>query len=90
MAKKLSLSKVATKKASPRKSQATMSPAKQATALIPAKSGYTSVLTDLTQLIADSRRRALATVNRELVYLYWQIGRTIVEQQESEIGRAHV
>lgn len=55
---------------------------KQTTALIPPKTVYISVLTNLTQLIADSRYRALATVNRELLFLYWQIGRVIVQQQE--------
>jgi len=35
------------------------------------------------QLIADSRRRALATVHRELVCLYWNICRAIVQQQET-------
>ena len=44
--------------------------------------GYRRVLGDLTQLIAESRRRAAATVNRELVLLYWQIGAVIVCQQE--------
>ena len=44
--------------------------------------GYRRVLGDLTQLIAESRRRAAATVNRELVLLYWQIGAVIVRQQE--------
>lgn len=46
-------------------------------------SGYTAVLADLKRLIADSRHRALATVNRELVALYWQIGQIIVQQQET-------
>lgn len=49
----------------------------------PNQTGYSSVLTDLTQVIRDARRRASATVNRQLVCLYWYIGRTIVEQQES-------
>ena len=31
----------------------------------------------------ESRHRALATVNRELVCLYWYIGRTVVHQQET-------
>lgn len=48
---------------------------------------YAAVLSDLKQLIAAARRRALATVNRELVGLYWQVGRTIVErQQQAEWG----
>ncbi len=45
--------------------------------------GYGQILTDLKQAIRDSRHRALATVNRELVCLYWHIGRVIVEQQET-------
>lgn len=45
--------------------------------------GYATVLTDLAQLIRESRHRAMATVNRELVQLYWHIGRTIVWQQET-------
>jgi hypothetical protein len=48
-----------------------------------APADYVDVLADLKQLIADSRRRALATVNRELVCLYWNIGRAIVQQQET-------
>lgn len=46
-------------------------------------SDYTRILTDMKQLITDSRHRAAATVNRELVCLYWNIGRVIVEQQET-------
>lgn len=45
--------------------------------------GYAAVLADVKRLIADSRHRAIATVNRELVYLYWQIGRIIVQQQDT-------
>ena len=48
-----------------------------------APGGYGEILTELTQAIAQSRHRALATVNRELVCLYWYIGRTIVQQQEA-------
>ncbi len=44
--------------------------------------GYTTVFADLKRLIADTRERALATVNRKLVLLYWQIGAVIVRQQE--------
>lgn len=45
--------------------------------------GYAAVLADVKQWIADSRHRALAAVNRELVSLYWHIGRVIVQQQET-------
>ncbi len=44
--------------------------------------GYSRVLADLKEAIAESRRRALMTVNRELVLLYWHIGSVIVRQQE--------
>jgi predicted nuclease of restriction endonuclease-like (RecB) superfamily len=47
-----------------------------------APADYVEVLADMKRLIADSRHRALATVNRELVCLYWQIGYVIVQQQE--------
>ncbi len=44
--------------------------------------GYKSIVADIKQLIADSRQRAITTVNRELVLLYWQLGTVIVQQQE--------
>jgi predicted nuclease of restriction endonuclease-like (RecB) superfamily len=44
--------------------------------------GYASVLSEVKRMIGDSRRRALASVNRELVRLYWEIGRVIVAQQD--------
>ena len=44
--------------------------------------GYARVLAELKERIAESRRRALMTVNRELVLLYWHIGSVIVQQQE--------
>ena len=78
MPKKRSTLKAAAKKSSPTKTLA-----KRPAPVGPSRNEYVSVLTDLTQLIRDSRRRALATVNRELVCLYWHIGRTIVEQQET-------
>ena len=46
-------------------------------------SGYATVLSSVSQMIADSRRRAAAAVNQELVLLYWQIGQIIVQQQEA-------
>ena len=78
MPKKRSTLKVVAKKSS-----ATKSLAKRPVLVGPNRNGYASVLTDLPQLIHDARRRALATVNRELVCLYWHIGCTIVEQQET-------
>jgi len=48
----------------------------------PLPSDYSGVLADMKQTISEARRRALSAVNRELVLLYWQIGRTVVAQQE--------
>ncbi|HQX49857.1 MAG TPA: PDDEXK nuclease domain-containing protein [Planctomycetaceae bacterium] len=83
MAKKRSSAKTVVNNAPTRKAKLTKLAGKQATVLIAAQSDYASILTGLTHLIADSRRRAAATVNRELVCLYWQIGQVIVEQQAS-------
>jgi hypothetical protein len=44
---------------------------------------YVSVLAEVKRMIGESRRGALSAVNRELVWLYWQMGRIIVQQQES-------
>jgi predicted nuclease of restriction endonuclease-like (RecB) superfamily len=75
--------KRSTPKAAAKKSSQTKTLAKRPASVGPSRNEYVSVLTDLTQLIRDSRRRALTTVNRELVCLYWHIGHTIVEQQET-------
>jgi hypothetical protein len=45
-------------------------------------SDYRAVLTEMKRLVADARQRSFSAVNRELVFLYWTIGRTIVKQQE--------
>ncbi len=62
---------------------ASPSPARASRSKAPAvkASNYSVVLSEMKQLIAASRYRALSFVNRELVSLYWNIGRVIVEQQ---------
>jgi hypothetical protein len=55
-------------------------PARSTKSALP--SGYGAVLVEVKRMIGDARRRALASVNRELVRLYWEIGRVIVAQQE--------
>ena len=47
-------------------------------------SGYSSFLQDLKHRIRSARTRAALAANRELVLLYWQIGRDILERQERE------
>lgn len=47
-------------------------------------SGYTSWLAELKGRIHTAQQRAALAVNRELVLLYWQIGRDILERQANE------
>ncbi len=46
--------------------------------------GYVTLVAELKQRIADARLRAALSVNRELVLLYWGIGKDIISRQESE------
>lgn len=49
--------------------------------------GYDDFLRDLKERIRSAQVRALLAVNRELVLLYWQIGREILtRQQELSLG----
>ena len=43
---------------------------------------YSSFLIDIKHRIADAQYSALKTVNKELINLYWDIGKKIVEKQE--------
>ena len=47
-----------------------------------APEGYQSLLGDLKERIHAAQARAALSVNRELITLYWQIGRLIVARQE--------
>ena len=52
-------------------------------------SGYAEFLTGLKERIRTAQVRAALAVNRELVALYWEIGRAVVERQQAEgWGRA--
>lgn len=46
--------------------------------------GYAAVLAELKDQIKAARIKAGLAVNRELVLLYWRIGRQILGQQQSE------
>ena len=46
--------------------------------------GYAAWLSELKQRIHTAQQRAALAVNRELVLLYWQIGRDILERQARE------
>jgi len=43
---------------------------------------YNSALTELKKQIRESQVKAMVAVNKELILLYWNIGKTIVEKQE--------
>jgi predicted nuclease of restriction endonuclease-like (RecB) superfamily len=45
--------------------------------------GYQELLGDLKERISSARIRAVLSVNHELILLYWQIGRSIQERQET-------
>ncbi len=45
--------------------------------------GYHALLSDLKERIRSAQIRAALSVNRELIALYWQIGRAISERQET-------
>jgi predicted nuclease of restriction endonuclease-like (RecB) superfamily len=45
---------------------------------------YTGILADLKEKINQARSQAILTVNRQLLSLYWEIGKTILYQQKDE------
>lgn len=56
----------------------------QPVSLTPPPSGYTDWLSDLKARIHSAQQRATLAVNRELVGLYWQIGRDILDRQAKQ------
>jgi predicted nuclease of restriction endonuclease-like (RecB) superfamily len=52
--------------------------------LVPPPDGYADWLTDLKSRIHTAQQRATLAVNRELVLLYWQIGRDILARQVAQ------
>ena len=46
--------------------------------------GYAELLEQLKTRIRSARLQAMLAVNRELIQLYWEIGRSILERQERE------
>ncbi|MBD1853913.1 DUF1016 domain-containing protein [Cyanobacteria bacterium FACHB-502] len=46
--------------------------------------GYDDFLNQLKERIRTAQVRVSLAVNQELIYLYWQIGQSILEQQQSE------
>lgn len=58
--------------------------------LLPVPAGYDDFLRDLKQRMREAQVRAGLAVNRELVLLYWRIGREILARQEQEGWGAQV
>jgi DUF1016 N-terminal domain len=52
--------------------------------LTPSPEGYADWLADLKGRIHSAQQRATLAVNRELVLLYWQIGRDILARQAAQ------
>ncbi|QWP77947.1 DUF1016 family protein [Lysobacter sp. K5869] len=62
----------------PRKQTASTTPT------IRAPRGYATLLDEIKQRVGQARLRASLSVNRELIVLYWSIGRDILARQERE------
>jgi hypothetical protein len=54
---------------------------------LPAVDTYPRFFAELKKQIQTAQLRASLAVNRELVLLYWQIGRDILDRQERDMGR---
>jgi predicted nuclease of restriction endonuclease-like (RecB) superfamily len=67
-----------------RKTAVTAAQAEQAVSLFPAPEGYALWLADLKSRIHTAQQRAALTVNRELIALYWGIGRDILRRQAEQ------
>jgi predicted nuclease of restriction endonuclease-like (RecB) superfamily len=60
------------------------SPARQGPAAGALPASYAALLNDLKDRIRTAQVRATLAVNREMIGLYWDIGRSIVERQKAE------
>lgn len=69
-------------KKSPAKSQAGKALSRLASNLLPVD--YAVFFESLKHRVQQAQTRAVLSVNRELIQLYWDIGRSIVERQERE------
>lgn len=56
----------------------------QPVSLLPQPKGYADWLAELKTHIHSAQQRAALAVNRELVLLYWQIGRDILDRQAQQ------
>ena len=49
---------------------------------------YESVFNDIKLVLEQGRRHAVAHVNHEMLVTYWNIGRVIVEHEQTNPNRA--
>jgi hypothetical protein len=54
------------------------------------KSDYTTLLSEIKQRIRSAQYEALKAVNKELIALYWDIGKLIVEKQKARPGASRL
>jgi DUF1016 N-terminal domain len=73
---------MAAKKTKEKGRLAVREPAQETLASLP--SGYVELLDDLKDRIRRAQVRAAVAASRELIRLYWDIGREIVQRQEQE------
>ena len=48
--------------------------------------GYPALLKEIKERIRSAQYEALKSVNKELISLYWDIGRVIIERQKGQRG----
>lgn len=52
--------------------------------MVEQNNGYKVILDNLKNKIKEARLKAILTANENLLIIYWEIGKTILEQQTKE------
>src|SRR6267142_96135 len=76
------ISKDGARKPRARKSGRAPSPARKSSDVAEGSTDYGALLSELKQRISSARLQASLAVNRELILLYWNIGRDILVRQK--------
>jgi len=66
----------------PREKKAKTLPVKAEEKDLMSNNDYLSMLTELKKHVLECQQRAATAVNKELIQLYWTIGKSIIERQE--------
>ena len=56
--------------------------------ILPDKSGYKALVTQISEMFVQGQRQAIVTVNRHLVETYWEVGRYIVDYEQQGSKKA--